>query len=109
MPKPVFFPDPVFGWLFFSVLVGLLAVAAVIDIRTTRIPKRLTLTIAAAGLLANIIRGIWLGNDHQQTWQLDPGSFWLGGLDGLEVPIGALDQPNPNRRAASLGPFKQDL
>ncbi|MCE9534488.1 MAG: A24 family peptidase [Planctomycetes bacterium] len=80
-------PGPWFGWSFFAVLLILLAFAAVIDFRTTRIPKRLTLTIAALGIVANIVRGLLLGSQNRETWQFGPGPAWVGALDGLTFSL----------------------
>ncbi len=62
---------------------ALLAVAAIIDLRTARIPKTLTITIAIAGLVVNIVRGGWLGGQNLETWQLGTGSVWIGVIDGF--------------------------
>lgn len=78
-----FFPNPVFGWVFVLLLLSLLALAAVIDIRTARIPKPLTISIAVSGLMINGIRGCWLGSLDLEVWELGKGSVWLGGLDGF--------------------------
>ena len=82
IPRP-FFPGPLFGWAFYLVLVGLLAVAAYIDLRRLVIPKWLTLTALALGLLFNLVRGACLGAGDEGT------GVWLFGLHGPVV--GALD------------------
>lgn len=84
--KP-FFPDIAFGWAFVGVLLAMLFVAAWIDYRTTRIPKLLSISMAATGLIANVIRGCWMGEIGLETWYLRSGSLWLGGLDGLMFAI----------------------
>jgi Flp pilus assembly protein protease CpaA len=58
---PSFYPDPVFGWTFYAVLVGFLAVAAYLDIGRLVIPKKLTLVMLAAGVVFGLVRGTWLG------------------------------------------------
>jgi len=83
MNKPPFFPDPVFGWSFFAALMVLLCAAAVVDLRTARIPKILTITIVITGLMVNIARGYCLGNQNRETWQLGAGSSWIGIADGF--------------------------
>jgi len=82
MYKP-FFPDPLFGWTFYLVLVGLTAIASYTDLRKTIVPNWLTVTALALGLAFSIARGCWLGAQGQPLWVLDTGSGWLGGLDGL--------------------------
>jgi len=77
------FPDPAFAWTFVVLLLAMLIAAAIIDIRTTKIPKKLTMTIWGAGILINIVRGAWLGSMGIETWELGPGTAWLGALDGL--------------------------
>jgi len=85
-----FFPDQAFGWSFFCILMALLVAAAVIDLRTARIPKILTITIAIAGLLVNIVRGGWLSS-QDMSWisgrsepaLIGTGSIWTGMIDGF--------------------------
>lgn len=81
MPRP-FFPGPLFGWAFYVVLVGLLAVAATIDLRRLVIPKWLTLTALALGLLFNAVRGACLGGDSG-VWLFGPYGPVVGAIDGL--------------------------
>lgn len=86
MTRPDFFPDLAFGWVFYSVLVSLLVVATVVDFRRFTIPKTLTITCFALGVLFNLGRGLWLGLQDKEVWKL---SSWLGNgpavgiLDGL--------------------------
>ncbi len=79
-----FFPDPLFGWAFYVVLVALLATAAYTDLRTLVIPKQLTLTLLGLGVLVNLVRGTWLGATGNPVWVFgtDAGGF-VGALDGL--------------------------
>jgi prepilin peptidase CpaA len=56
-----FFPDPVFAWVFFAALVAVTGVAAVIDLRTLRIPKVLTLSLLGLGVVFSVVRMAWLG------------------------------------------------
>ena len=96
MQKPLFseykpfFSDPTLGWSFVGVLMCLLAIAAVVDIRTARIPKSITITTAIVGLLANIVRGAWLGQEGKECWHLGAGSIWNGALDGLLFAVTGL-------------------
>jgi prepilin peptidase CpaA len=84
MPRP-FFPDLLFAWAFYLVLVGLLAAAAYLDLRRLVIPKGLTLAALALGLLFNVVRGAWVGANGEGpgVWVLGPGGAALGALDGL--------------------------
>jgi Flp pilus assembly protein protease CpaA len=82
MGKP-FFPDQACGWAFFGALMVLLTAAALVDLRTTRIPKTLTISIAIAGLIVNIIRGGWLSSQDYETWLFPAGSIWIGMIDGF--------------------------
>ncbi len=77
-----FFPDPIFGWACYVILVGLTAIAAVIDLRTMKVPKWLTLGTLAVGVALNLTRGIWLGIQEQSVWVLVAGPV-TGALDGL--------------------------
>ncbi len=78
-----FFPDPVFGWAFYVVLMALLAIAAYTDLRALVIPKQLTLTLLGLGLAVNLIRGAWLGATGAPVWLLGEGGSGLGALDGV--------------------------
>jgi prepilin peptidase CpaA len=72
-----------FGWVFFGVLVALLLVAAYIDYRTFKIPKTVVFAILGSGLLANLIRGIWMGIQGRGIFLFTESNVWLGILDGL--------------------------
>lgn len=81
-----FFPDPVFGWTYFLVLAALMAVAAVVDLRKTRIPKGLTVSALVLGVAFSVARGAWLGASGQVQrilWLPVENNAWLGALDGL--------------------------
>ena len=82
-PPVPFFPDLYFGWTFYAVLVGLTLIGSYIDLRKAVLPKPLTLTALALGVLFNIVRGAWCGANGSPLWQLPTGSVWLGGLDGF--------------------------
>jgi prepilin peptidase CpaA len=85
---PFFYPDPVFGWTFYAVLVGFLAVATYIDVKSLVIPKALTLSMCGVGVVFSIVRGIWMGSLLQASdsnlvvWHF-ARSPALGALDGL--------------------------
>src|SRR5436309_15904199 len=78
-----FFPDPIFGWVCYLILVALLAVASYFDQRYQLIPKKLTIGLLALGVVFNLVRGAWMGAAGHETWILAGGSVWLGMLDGL--------------------------
>jgi prepilin peptidase CpaA len=78
-----FFPDPFFAWVFCLTLIALASIAAWTDTRRAKIPNRLTVIMLAIGLLANVVRGGWLGAENKPLWILDSGSVWLGIGDGL--------------------------
>jgi prepilin peptidase CpaA len=78
-----FFPDPLFGWLFYLSLLGLLAVASYNDQRFQIIPKKLTLALLVLGVVFNLVRGAWMSAAGLSVWWLPGGSVWLGLLDGL--------------------------
>ncbi len=86
MTRTPFFPDAGFGWTFCTVLILLTAAAAWSDIRSAKIPNRLTVVILALGLIASAVRGGLLAANEMQVWWLwkyDPGVTWLGVIDGL--------------------------
>jgi prepilin peptidase CpaA len=83
-----FFPDPVFGWTFYAVLLGFLAVATYTDVKSLIIPKALTLSMCGVGVVFSIVRGAWLGSLLQASgsnlvvWHFARSPF-LGAIDGL--------------------------
>jgi prepilin peptidase CpaA len=83
-----FFPDPVFGWTFYAVLLGFLAVATYTDVKSLIIPKALTLSMCGLGVVFSIVRGAWLGSLYEASgtslvvWHFARSPF-LGALDGL--------------------------
>jgi prepilin peptidase CpaA len=79
------FSDPTFGWTFFGVLVAFTVVAAYTDLRTALVPKWLTLSMLAAGVLFNLGRGFLLGHEGTHSLWAFPHSSGAGwGLcDGL--------------------------
>jgi prepilin peptidase CpaA len=83
-----FFPDTVFAWAFFLVLVALTAVAAYVDLRTLTIPKRLTLLTLALGVVFSVARTAWLGAEGkgEALWFGAHGP-WVGALDGLAYAL----------------------
>lgn len=81
---PPYFPIPSAVYLV-AVAVALtafMAAAAWIDWQTWRIPKRVTLTMFAAGVLAQVIGGIWTGANGQPGWLFADGPV-VGAVDGL--------------------------
>jgi prepilin peptidase CpaA len=85
---PFFYPDPVFGWTFYAVLLGFLAVATYTDVRTLKIPKALTLSMLGVGVVFGVVRGAWMGSLIQANesnlvvWHFARSPV-LGALDGL--------------------------
>ena len=83
MQRPPFFPDPYFGWTFYAVLVAFTLLGAYLDLRKAVLPKTLTLSLLAVGVVFNIVRGAWLGQIGGELRWLSTGSLWLGALDGF--------------------------
>jgi prepilin peptidase CpaA len=82
MQQP-FFPNLIFGWVFTVVLLGFTAVASYVDWRRTVVPKTLTISLLALGLVFSLIRVGWLGAVGDKLWVLNGGAVWKGVLDGL--------------------------
>lgn len=76
------FPDLVFAWTYYSVLMAILIVSSITDFRSLRIPKALTISCLALGVLFNLGRGMWLGIQDKVVWKLSAGPV-LGTLDGF--------------------------
>ncbi len=83
MERPPFFPDPVFGWIFYSVLVAFTLIGAYLDLRQAILPKKLTLSLLAVGVLFNIIRAAWLASLGMPLSWLRTGDYWIGAVDGF--------------------------
>jgi Flp pilus assembly protein protease CpaA len=81
-PDP-FFPDPYFGWTFYAVLVAFALLGAYLDLRRAVLPKKLTLSLLAVGVVFNIIRGMWLAWLGERLSWLQTGNVWLGAVDGF--------------------------
>lgn len=80
----MFFPDPLFGWTFYLVLMGFLAVASYIDVKWIKIPRKLTVVMLGVGIVFNVARGMWLGSDPERTvWVFSEAGVGLGAIDGL--------------------------
>lgn len=78
-----FFPHLAFGWSYLAILLALLTSASYLDARTMRVPKRLTLTALALGLVFNVARGAWMGSLGREVWVLGAAGPWAGLLDGM--------------------------
>jgi prepilin peptidase CpaA len=77
------FPDPTFAWVFVGILFALLCVAAQIDFRTLKVPKSVVFVILGVGVLANVLRGSWMGTQDHSVFLFGRGAWWLGFLDGF--------------------------
>jgi prepilin peptidase CpaA len=80
MDGSLLFPNPGFGWAFYLGLVSFLAVASYFDLRYLTIPKALTVAACLAGLVMNLVRGLWLGIENDSL---------ISGIlvDGLLFPL----------------------
>jgi prepilin peptidase CpaA len=85
-----FFPNLDFAWGFIGVLFALLVLASGTDLRRYVIPKWITLTALGLGLVANIVRGTWLGIDEHPVWLLGNQGPVIGGVDGLLFALSGL-------------------
>lgn len=77
-----FFPSVAFAVVFAVTLIGWLCVASYHDLKTLIVPKKITVSLLAAGVLMNVVRGTWLGIDGKQAW-LFPAGPVAGFFDGL--------------------------
>ncbi len=78
-----FFPALTFAWTFFTVLMVLLLMAAYVDYRTFKIPKSLVFAILGTGLVANLVRGGWMGANGAGIFLFRESNVWLGVIDGF--------------------------
>jgi prepilin peptidase CpaA len=79
----MFFPDPVFGWVFLTVLAIVSGFAAWVDLRWMVVPKAVTFSCLGIGLAFTLVRTTWLASLGEQAFLLDPTSAWMGLLDGV--------------------------
>lgn len=77
------FPNHEFAWAFAVVLLGGLVAACWHDLRTLRVPKTVSVGLLAAGVLANLIRGAWVGSHGVEVWKLGENGAAVGALDAL--------------------------
>lgn len=83
LPRP-FFPNPVFAWVWLALLMTAVGVAAYTDTKRAKVPNLLVVVTLIAGLLMNVIRGVWQVAVEHPTWLFGKtDNLWLGGLDGL--------------------------
>lgn len=85
------FPNPAFEAVYAGLLIAALAAAAWVDARTLRLPKRLTVGLLVAGLVANLARGAWLGAAGSPVWAFESAHPLLGASDAFLFAVsGAL-------------------
>lgn len=77
------FPNLAFGIGFACFILGVLTVASWVDIKTQKIPKKLTVLLFLAGLIVSVIRGGWLGALGESAWVLQWNSLVGGIFEGL--------------------------
>ncbi len=77
------FPGPLSAWAFWLLLLGLLLPAAVIDWRTLKIPKWLSISLWVLGPLVSLCRGAFLGAQGMPVYFLSPRGVVVGAVDGL--------------------------
>ena len=77
-----FFPNPIFGAVFITTITLFLVVASVIDARTLKIPKWLTIPLLGLGLFVNLVRGTWLASEGYPVWLFTSSSGLVGAADG---------------------------
>jgi Flp pilus assembly protein protease CpaA len=78
-----FFPTIPFAVVFLGALMTGLVVASWFDLKTLKVPKRVTLSLAGLGLFMNVVRGGWLAVYGLNGWAFDSTSWFGGGVDGL--------------------------
>jgi Flp pilus assembly protein protease CpaA len=59
----MFFPNVAFAWTFIATLLAFLGIASYLDLKTTTIPKSVTVTAVPVALVFNIVRFIWAANN----------------------------------------------
>ena len=83
----LFFPSPLLAWGYVVSLISVLSAASIIDWKTLRIPKFLSLGLFAGGLAASVLRGGWLGQEGHPVWLFPPSGPWIGACDGLLLAL----------------------
>jgi Flp pilus assembly protein protease CpaA len=82
-----FFPSPALAWAYLVSLMTVLSAASVIDLKTLRIPKSLSLGLLAGGLAASVVRGAWLGLEGHSVWFFRSAGLMLGACDALFLSV----------------------
>lgn len=83
MSATPFFPDLIFGWVFYLVLVAITLVASYFDFQRMIIPKVLAVFTLITGILFNVVRGAWLGIEGWPGPYLGLSGAGWGAVDGV--------------------------
>ena len=78
-----FFPNPVFGWAFFLLLIGLLSAAAYLDTKKFFVPKKLMLAMLVCGIAMTLARGALNGAEGVPTSWIDNPTIATGMADAF--------------------------
>ncbi len=78
-----YFPDPIFGWVFFIIITAFLLAASYTDFRWFKIPNLLCVILLALGVIIQVIRGVILAMNEKEVWLLGLNGSWVGGIDGF--------------------------
>src|SRR5437870_2789816 len=73
-----FFPDAVFAWIFYLLVVGITLIASYTDVRRMIVPKWLTLPALILGLLMHTLRGAFGEDGAWQGLLFSLGGFGVG-------------------------------
>lgn len=85
-----FFPSPALAWVYVVCLAISLAAASIIDGRSLRIPKPLSIGLLGAGLVASLVRGSWLGQLGRAVCFFTASGPILGACDALLLSLGCV-------------------
>lgn len=61
----IFFPDSTFAWLAYALMLACLMALVVTDLRIQRLPNFLTMPMLLLGLVINLVRAAWLGQQGE--------------------------------------------
>lgn len=84
---PPFFPTPSFGWFFYGLMLVCCLALVATDLKSQRLPNRLTVSMLLLGLVMNLVRAIWLGINEEPGRYFGMTGIFGGLLEGLAFSL----------------------
>jgi prepilin peptidase CpaA len=82
-----FFPHAAFGWLFYGLMLACCLALVATDLKSQRLPNRLTVTMLLLGIVMNLVRASWLGVHGEPGRYFGWTGFFGGFLEGITFSL----------------------